>query len=243
MKKIISILVFSFFILSCSKDETGNVSSVTYYPLISILGDDPLFIQKGETYTDPGAIATEGANEIPFTASVSGNYRNGTSVDTNIIDEYSINYTATNVDGFKVSGTRKVFVYNNGDLVNSLEGIYTSSVIRGSAAPSAQYTDMKYVLIWKNSDATYEMSDGLGGYYNLGRSYGPTYAARPTIITANNIPANDFSVSDFSVGLFGGTAIMTELNVDPATKKITFTSTWDGSTNGTFKVTLTQVQP
>ena len=245
MKKIV-ITLFLFcgiLLVSCENDSTANVSRVTYYPLISVVGDDPIFIQKGGTFTDPGAIATEGDNEIPFTTSVIGNYREGISIDTNIIDEYSVNYTATNVDGFKASGTRKVYVYNNGDLVNSLEGIYTSTVIRGSASPSAQYSNMEYVLIWKKSDGTYEMSDGFGGYYNIGRGYGTAYAGRPVIITANNITTNDFSIPDFSNDGFGGNIVMSEFTVNAESKTITFTSTWDGSSNGTFKVTLTQVQP
>ena len=87
------------------------------------------------------------------------------------------------------------------------------------------------------------MTDGVGGYYNIGRGYGVTYAARPVNITANSITANDFTVPNFSVGTFGGNAKMTGLTVNPATKKITFTTKWDGSSNGTFDVTLTQVQP
>lgn len=244
MKKIV-ITLFLFcglLLVSCENDSTANVSRVTYYPLISVVGNDPIFVQKGGAFSDPGAIATEGDKEIPFTTSVSGNYREGTSINTNIIDEYSVNYTATNVDGFKASGTRKVYVYNNGDLVNSLEGIYTSTVVRGGKS-SAQYTDMGYILIWKNADGTYEMSDGFGGYYNIGRGYGTAYAGRPVIITANNIPTNNFSIPNFSNDGFGGNIVMSEFTVNAESKTITFTSTWDGSSNGTFKVTLTQVQP
>lgn len=228
--------------VSCDNVDTDNVSKVTNYPLITVLGDDPVFVSQGGLYEESGAIAIEGTNEIPYTTTIAGDYRDGTSVDTDIIDGYNVNYTATNVDGFKIAASRKVWVYNNGDLVNSIEGIYTSTVVRGGAS-SAQYTDMGYVLIWKNEDGTYEMSDGLGGYYNIGRDYGVTYAARPVIITANDIPSNDFSVPDFSVGDFGGNAVMTLLTVNPDSKTISFTSTWDGSANGTFEVTLTQVQP
>ena len=151
-------------------------------------------------------------------------------------------YTATNTDGFQASGIRSVWVYNNGDLVNSIEGIYTATVKRGGKL-TAQYTDLEYVLIWKKDNGTYEISDGLGGYYNIGRNYGVNYAARPAIVTANNIPGNDFTVSDFGVGAFGGNVVVSGFTVDPVSKKITFTSTWDGSGNGTFNVKLTQVQP
>lgn len=244
MKNIfITLFLFcSLLFVSCENEDTANISSVTNYPLISVNGDDPVFVQKGNPYNDPGALATEGSNEIPFTTTSTGNYRGSSSLNTNLIDSYSVIYTATNKDGFQASGTRTVWVYNNGDLVNSIEGIYTSTVARGGAT-SAQYTNMKYVLIWKNDNGTYEMSDGLGGYYNIGRNYGVTYAAGPTVITANNIQSNDFTISNFGVGLFGGNTVVSDFSVDSTAKTISFTSTWDGSGNGTFKVTLTQVQP
>lgn len=243
MKKIyITLFVIMGLLVSCDNEDTANVSKVTNYPLVSIKGEDPILVEKGTPFVDPGAIATEGGNAIPFTTSVSGIYKGGTSLDTNIIDGYTLTYSAKNVDGFEASATRNVWVYKNGDLVNSIEGVYTSTVLRGGVA-SAQYTDMQYVLIWKNADGKYQMSCGIGAYYDIGRAYGPTYAGTPAIITANNIAANDFTVTDFTIPSFGGTAIMTGLTVNPATKKITFTSTWDGSSNGTFSVTLTQVQP
>ena len=243
MKKIIITLLFaSTAFIACDNIDTANVSKVTNYPIITVLGDDPIFVAKGGTFTDPGAVAKEGANEIPYTTTTTGNYRGGSSVNTNIIDGYTLAYSATNVDGFKASSLRNVWVYNNGDLVNSIEGIYTSSVKRGGKI-TAQYTDMEYVLIWKNDNGTYEISDGLGGYYNIGRNYGVGYAARPAIITANNIPGNDFTIPDFPVGTFGGNVVVSGFTVDPVAKKISFTSTWDGSGNGTFGITLTQVQP
>lgn len=234
--------ISGLFYVSCEDESTANVSKVTNYPLVTVKGSDPIYIQKGTAFVDPGATATEGGKTIPYTTSISGTYRGATKVDTNIIDGYDISYTAVNVDGFSASATRKVWVYNNGDLINSIEGIYTSTVLRGGAG-SSQYTDMEYVLIWKNANGKYQMSCGLGAYYDIGRGYGPSYAGTPVIITANNIPANDFTIPNFTIPDFGGTAVMTGFTVNPTTKKITFTTTWDGSSNGTFTVTLTQVKP
>ncbi len=244
MKKIFITLFFisGLLFVSCENEDTANVSKVTQYPLVSVLGEDPILVKKGTPFIDPGAKATEGTATIPYTTTVSGIYKGGSTVDTNIVDGYNITYSAANVDGFTASATRKVWVYNNGDLVNSIEGIYTSTVERGGSL-TAQYTDMEYVLIWKNANGKYQMSCGLGAYYDIGRAYGPTYAGTPTIITANNIPANDFTIPNFTIPSFGGTAVMTGFTVNPTTKKITFTTTWDGSSNGTFKVILTQVQP
>lgn len=241
MKKILTLLVIAgAFFASCEADSTANVSKITNYPLIELKGTNPVFVVQGSSYSDPGVTATE--NGAPITATITGfgNYRGTTSIDTNKSDHYSQTYTATNKDGFKASASRNVYVYKNGDLINSIEGIYTSTVRRNGSL-TAQYTDMKYILIWKNTDGKYQMSDGIGGYYNIGRAYGFGYIAAPVIITATDIPGNSFSVAPFTVNTFGGSATMSSITVNPSTKKITFSTVW--SSGFTFEVTLTQVQP
>lgn len=246
MRKIIlTLLLFTgTLFVSCDTDSTANVSKITNYPIITVLGDSEILVPQGETFVDPGVVAVEGDNEISTTASVTGLYRGGSSVDTNVIDTYQIIYSAKNADGFPASAVRYVQVYNNGDLINNIEGLYTSTVTRNGTL-TAQYTDMEYVLVWKNSDGTYQMSDGIGGYYDLGRGFGPGYAGGPTIITANDIATNDFSVPNFPVGDFGGDAEMTSLTVNPDNSTITYSTIWDAGddTIYTFEVTLTQVQP
>jgi len=244
MKKIIlSILVASSFLVSCEEDTTANVSSVTNYPLITVLGDDPIFVAQGSTFTDPGAIATEGGNEISYTTSVSGNYRGGSSVDTNITDEYSVKYTATNTDGFQASADRKVIVYKTGDLVNSIEGVYKCSVARNSSNPSTAQ-NIKYVYIWKNTNGTYEISDAFGGWYQYHRGFGIDYITPGGTINAVDISTNSFTFpgNPLSNTGFGGTANIISLTVDPALKKLILTCTWTVPTAYTFVSTLTQVQ-
>lgn len=243
MKKIIiALFITSFVFTACTTVDTANVSKITYFPVFTISGANPTFVKQGSPYVEPGAVAKANGVVVPTVTTAAGQYRGTTSLNTSLSDQYLVSYSATNSDGFAGSASRIVWVYNTGDLVNSIEGLYTSTVKRGGAS-SAQYTNMKYILIWKNTNGKYEMTDGVGGYYNIGRGYGVTYAARPVNITANSITANDFTVPNFSVGTFGGNAKMTGLTVNPATKKITFTTKWDGSSNGTFDVTLTQVQP
>jgi len=60
MKKLIlSVILASSLFVSCDEDSTGGVSRITNYPLIDVIGDDPIFVPQGGTYTDPGAIATD----------------------------------------------------------------------------------------------------------------------------------------------------------------------------------------
>lgn len=245
MKKIIAILVVaSTFFGSCTDVDTANVSSITNYPLITLKGSDPIFVPLGGTYADPGAIATENGAPIAFTSTGTGNYRKATTIDTKIADEYSQTYTAANKDGFKASAVRRVIVYKTGDLVNSIEGVYTCTISRNGATPSNAYRNIKYIYIWKNADGSYEISDAFGGWYQYGRGLGIGYITPGGKIVANNIAANNFSFpgNPLTNSGFGGVANITGLTVDAANKKLVLTCTWLAPTAYTFVATLTQVQ-
>lgn len=222
----------------CEEDSTGGLSQITHFPEFTYNGDEFVIVERGTEFNDPGVTATESGASIPVTVTSSGTYFEST-LDVNKPDIYTVSYFATNSDGFPGAQTRTVIVAGQGDLVTNIEGLYTSTVGRDGAA-TEQYTDMEYVLIRKTGDNTYELSDGIGGYYDLGRAYGPGYAAAPpAVITANDIAANDFTFGTFAVGSFGGNVTMVSFAVDPGARTITFKSTWSGYT---FNVTLTQVE-
>lgn len=241
MKKINLIILGLAFLgfSACEEETTAGLSKVTNYPLIEVAGPGTVYVPEGGTFTDPGVTATENGVEIDVKTTASGTYRGGSALDMNKADKYEVTYTATNADGFDGTASRTVWVYNTGDLINSIEGLYTATVVRnGSTGP--QYTDMEYILIWKNDDGTYEMSCGIGAYYELGRGYGPGYKSGGAVITANNILLNDFDVTDFSNDGFGGACEMTALTVDALNKKINYTTEW--SFGYTFVTELTQVE-
>lgn len=242
MKKIIIalLLVSSGLFIACdTAPETANVSKVTNYPNLELIGAESVIISQGDVFTDPGIIATEGGNTIPYTTSVSGRFRGGTTLDTTRPDIYVITYSAVNQDGFTGAITRTVIVADTGDLTTDISGLYRSTVTRNGVL-TAQYTDLEYVLIWKNTDGTYELSDGIGGYYDFGRSYGVGYAAPGAVITANDIPSNSFSYSTFEVSGFGGGCTMNSMTVNATARTINFTTVW--SAGFTFSVLLEQVQ-
>lgn len=240
MKKIISILVVTLMLVSCSKEDSGNVSTITNYPEFQLLGDAVIFLNKGEEFVDPGVVATEGDNEIPVITTITGKYRGGTTLDTNVVDIYTIIYTATNQDGFSGSVARTVYVVETGDLVDNISGLYTSTVYRNGTSGAA-YTNMKYVLIWKNADGVYQISDAFAGWYSIGRAIAGSDTPGGKIV-ANNIATNDFSFpGTLTNAYFGGTANITGLTVDSATKKMVMTTVWAAPTIYTFVATLTQV--
>jgi hypothetical protein len=244
MKKISYIILFAIIatFTGCKKElDSEGISRITYYPNFTMTGDATIFQTQGTSFTDPGVTATAGAQSLPVSVKVNGIYTGykGTTVNTNVADKYVISYSATNVDGFAGTVTRTVYVAKTGDFVNSIEGLYTSTIVRNGVV-SAQYQDLKYVIIWKTGTNTYELSDGIGGYYDLGRNYGPAYAAPGCTVIANNISANNFTLGpDFTVGSFGGVVQLTSFSIDAGTKTITFNSSWDAGFK--FAVTLTQV--
>lgn len=245
MKKysLIFLTLVAGIISSCTTESTNDVSRVTNYPIITLNGDSVMFINKGDTFTDPGAVAIAGGAELPITVTVSeGTYTGATGVDTSQLDQYTITYSAENEDGFFGNALRTVWVTNTGDLTNSLEGLYTSSSQRApDFAPSAAYNDMEYVQIWQTGANTYELSHAIGGYYDYGRGYGSGYAARGAVITVNDLGSNDFTISQAVFPIWGNTVDITEFTVDPDSKAITFTGEGNFG-NGVFKVQLKQVQ-
>ncbi len=246
MKKIIiALLIASSFLTACTTDDTANVSKVTYFPIFTILGSNPYFVAAGTPYTDPGAVAKAGSTIIPHTTSALGKYRGTATLDTSKSDEYSVTYSATNSDGFVGTGTRKVIVWKNGDLVTSIEGLYTCTISRNGVTPSAAYKDIKYIYIWKNTDGSYQVSDAFGGWYEYGRALGVGYITPSGKINAVNIPTNSFTFpGTLTNSGFGGTAKITDLTVNAATKTVVLTSSWLVSgTAYTFIATMKQVQP
>ncbi|MCG2462637.1 DUF5012 domain-containing protein [Flavobacteriaceae bacterium F89] len=239
MKKVILICIFSCFLFTaCETSDTEDVSEITNYAVITVKGPEEVLQPMGEDFVDPGVSAEEAGQPVDVTTSSSGQFRGG-ALDTDVPDQYLLSYSATNKDGYSASAGRTVIVYGTGDLITDLSGLYTSTVVRdGSGGP--QYTDMKYILIWKNSDGTFQLSDGIGGYYDLGRGYGKAYIAPGAKVTVNGL--NDYTFGpNFTVSTFGGVAMMTSMTVDPVAKTIDFTSDWDAGPYS-FAVHLEQVQ-
>ena len=75
----------------------------TTAPVITISGDNPFEISQGETFSDPGATATDDRDGI-ISVTPSG------SVDMSIAGDYTITYTATDNAGNEANATRTVTV-------------------------------------------------------------------------------------------------------------------------------------
>lgn len=122
-----------------SNDKEVGISRVTYYPNFTLTGDAVVSVVMGETFSDPGATADAGGADVPVT--VSG------SVDANTVGLYTINYSATNADGFSGTASRVVVVIPEVEAAGvDLSGTYSAvSASAGTAeiskvAPGVYYT-------------------------------------------------------------------------------------------------------
>ncbi len=126
MRKKYPVLIIALiaFLSSCNKEEFHNtdekvgISRVTFFPSLSINGDQYMAVPVGGIYTELGASAEEKGAEIPVTTS-------GT-VDTQTPGVYTLVYSAVNKDGFPASLTRTVAVYETAEdaITNDFSGNY-----------------------------------------------------------------------------------------------------------------------
>lgn len=244
MKKIKVLFLITMMITYACSDDTSDVSRTTHFAVIKLEGKNPMLLVAGSAYEEPGATATAGDSKIEVkTAYSKGEYfkTEGIGTSTDNPDKYTITYSATNQDGFDAQSFRLVWVAKTGDLVNSIEGLYQADVQR---APKFEKTDkysgLSYIVIKQTEKNKYEISDALGGYYDIGRNYGSSYAGHGVVITINDLSQGEVSISP-SNPLFGSTINLTDFTVDKVNKKITFTAN-AAFGNGTFKVQLTQVK-
>ena len=217
---------------------SNDNSSVTFLPLITLTGDTSLELDcTTSTYTDPGAVASAGGQEIELITNTVGSYFGGSEV--NGPDVWSVSYSAFNDDGIPATGFRSVFWPPcNGDLVTSITGVYTCTMTR---TPGYSTSDIGPILIRDMGNGVYAISDAIGGWYDKEYGYGTDYAAKNLTIVANDISANDFTLNNTSSTLpWGGTVYLTDFSVNSEAGTISMTTAWEGYPY-IWDITLTQM--
>jgi len=228
MKNKILLSVFLLVIVgfsSCEKKNTAGLTEMTYYPSIEMMGDNPLLVPLGSTFTDPGVKSELDGVDVSNKVKVVSN------VDASNGGVYSVSYTVASTDGFTRTESRMVIVASPNYNHNDLSGNYTANVIRnGTTSFSGNPVSLKKSSL---GYGIYEISDWIGGYYNVGYGYGPNYAF-PGLIQVdgdNNVVLISMSNAwgdpfDAVVGTY-----------DSATKVFQYDAFWLGKYD--FKVTLT----
>lgn len=136
MKKIFIYLYLASTIifLSCDAEETNDVSLVTNYATVEIIGDLTTIINVGDSFTDLGATSV--------IAGSPAEYNTTGSVDTNSPGVYTLTYETINADGFPASARRVVIVMSTTPSIYDLSGSWART--NGSPATVAQISDRIY---------------------------------------------------------------------------------------------------
>jgi hypothetical protein len=122
-------------------DEAGNIAiqvartitvKDTTPPAITILGSNPLQIEKGDSYVEAGA---EIQDNVEGSVTLNGSNITGT-VDTDTVGAYTVNYSYTDTGGNTVTANRTVNIVDTGVPTITLRG---SSTINHEL--STPYTD------------------------------------------------------------------------------------------------------
>lgn len=203
---------------SCEKETTAGYTSITVYPVIKLNGEPTVFINLGEDFDDPKASASLDGNDVSNDLVISS------TINKNKTGKYSVNYSMTNADGFKVEQTRSVYVIDPTPSVIS-SGIYT--VQAGSNRNGTTSYSGYPIVIYQLSPGVFSISDFLGGYYDKRAGYGSAYAAKGSFKLLGD---NTLQLVSSSVEGWGDE--LDELKngkYDPANGTISFTAAYAGA--------------
>ncbi|HZH96355.1 MAG TPA: immunoglobulin-like domain-containing protein, partial [Flavisolibacter sp.] len=105
--KIVTPILAIFFLASCEKETTADVSRTVKvtYPTITLKGDQLVVLPVGGTFSDAGATLLDDISG----ASTSIQATKG-SVNTAVPGLYVLTYAASNANGFEASASRLIAV-------------------------------------------------------------------------------------------------------------------------------------
>ena len=212
MKKIFlyGLLFFtaSLGLTSCSKDQHTD-TRVTNYIVLTINGDEVVYVNAGDTYVDAGCKAEAAGQDV------SDKVVTTNPVDTKVIGPYTVTYKATNEDGFSSSANR--YVYVGEPLVGTVS---PGSYRQNSAGTITKWSGYDIDML-TDGNGKYWVEDLLGGYYEQRAGYGAAYSMKGflqvnadntvDLIGGGHVEGWNDDYSDFKDGKY-----------DPATKTISY---------------------
>ncbi|PPL04655.1 BT_2262 family domain-containing protein [Parapedobacter indicus] len=213
---------------SCEKETTAGFTDITIYPVLEVLGDPIVVVNKGESYEDAGTHAELDGEDV------TGDVVVRSDVNTDEVGIYSVNYSITNADGFTVTGARTVYVTDPTPSVIT-PGLKTVSVGTNRSGGGAVTAYSGYpVVILQTEPGIFYITDYFGGYYEVRAGYGPAYAMKGSFkLNADNT----LSLIESGVDGWGDSLDdLSSASVDPGTGAIRFTASYAGTYN--FNVIL-----
>lgn len=193
--------IFGLTLTSCTKDDMTN-------PVITLIGDNPITINIGGTYTELGATANDDKDgDLTTSIVISG------TVNTTTKGTYTITYSATDAAGNEGTATRTVNVVNAAE---ALTGTYSvHDVVTGLYAGTYDYSVTVTSSSTVNNKLIIQNFGGLGAAVNVNitvngtiitiPSQDPTGMGDPGTVTGSGLATSSAIVSlNYSITYGGG---------------------------------------
>lgn len=211
----------AFGFTSCNDDNDQLTDTrVTNYILLTVNGDEVVYVDANSTYTDEGCTAEAGGQDVTSKVQTTN------PVDTKNIGPYIVTYRATNEDGFSSEASR--YVYVGSPLVGTVSDGSYRQTYNGDGSPKAQVAWSGFnIEMLTDGNGLYWVEDLMGGYYEQRAGYGSRYAMNGYLqVNADNtvemvggggVPGWGDAYDDFANGVF-----------DPETNTISYCVTYAG---------------
>ncbi len=233
-------------------DAAGNSTGIartvvvrdTTAPVLSLSGANPMYIEAGSTFTDPGATATDNVD-----GNLTGSIQVTGGVNASVPGSYTRTYSVSDAAGNNASTTRTVVVRDTTDPVLSLSGANPMNIEAGSTFtdPGATATDGVDGDLTGSIQVSGSVNAAAPGTYTLTYSVsdaaGNSASATRTVVVADHtapvvtlVGANPLEIqAGHSYSDPGATAWD---NVDgDLTSSIEVSGSVNASTPGTYSVT------
>ena len=225
-------------------DSRGNAATqvtrtviVGSPPTITLQGDDPMVIEVGGTYTEPGATAFDSddgtlgsTSDSPSLISIDGN------VDTNIVSTYFIQYSVTDSDGNITQEQRTVQV------VDTTKPVITIANATASVEALTTYIDEGGATASDNYDL--DISDDIVVTNNVNTSVLGTYTVDFDVTDSSGNAANTVSrlvtVEDTEIpviSLTGDESVSIEQGASYSDDGATASDNYDGDISSSITTT------
>ncbi|MGB0260008.1 MAG: immunoglobulin-like domain-containing protein, partial [Flavobacteriaceae bacterium] len=203
-------------------------------PVITLLGSNPITIDQGTAYNEPGATASDNQDGT-LTVVITGD-----TVDINSPGDYSIIYSATDSAGNSVSITRTVIVLDKEAPVIQLDGPVTTQINQGvtyidQGASVSDNHDTNVILVEQNN-----VNSNVPGTYTY--TYNATDSAGNTAIPAiRNVTVVDTEAP--TINLLGPNNLSINQNANYTEQGATATDNVDGNVSVSITGTVDTSTP
>ncbi len=195
MKKIFlyatALLLSSVAFTSCNDDKDELTDSrLTNYVVLEMQGDEFVTVPLGSTYVDAGCKATLAGQDASSRLVIDND------VNANEVGFYEVTYSAKNDDGFAISTSRTVCVYDPNASVD-ISGVYNvdmnesiylnnGKTYADRAAYYGNITQVEGITFEEFLPGIFYCNDLFGGWYWQIRNYGAGYAMTGYISVDND---------------------------------------------------------